>query len=459
MAGGEAVFQFPILEVQEIVPQLRKLANILVEENDFKRPDPNRWAKIYPQILEVLTGVPFENMLQNSLNVTKFEYPELYEESVPLLILSLALSRVLTSCGVKNFSISDIQEPRSQRLTKIGSAVVNFILFRENRIDVYRGLKEENERSAKQFEHVVKMNDELKMKVNSIKSIRAEQEPEIIKVQQDMQALTVTMNEMDKVKMSKQKSISEVKAAVAEKQAATEKIRVLILKTKEEMDKLSQKIVQSPERVREDQENMKHQLVNMKSGMDKKWELLEEMRQRLETVIQGTATVDKVLKLLTELQADIEMENAISCDINQIVEKCQDRRTTLTRLRANKDQLQQIMAGRLEKRDKLALQHQNKLQSLIASITALQEQKELFRKRFDSDEAHKFGIKKQEQQIIDAVNEENRLLEKKKELVMHLYRQILERVDHNHRDLGSGWEALRSVMQKVLQQLDKPDKT
>ena len=38
------------------------------------------------------------------------------------------------------------------------------------------------ERSAKQFEHVVKMNDELKMKVNSLKSARAEQEPEFMKV-------------------------------------------------------------------------------------------------------------------------------------------------------------------------------------------------------------------------------------------------------------------------------------
>ena len=37
-------------------------------------------------------------------------------------------------------------------------------------------------RSAKQFDHVVKMNDELKMKVNSIKSTRAEQEPEIVRV-------------------------------------------------------------------------------------------------------------------------------------------------------------------------------------------------------------------------------------------------------------------------------------
>ena len=80
------------------------------------------------------------------------------------------------------------------------------------------------------------------------------------------------------------------------------------MKTKEEMDKLSQKIVQSPERVREDQENMKQQLVNMKCGMEKKWELLEEMRQRLETVVQGTTTVDKVLKLLLELETDLVKE-------------------------------------------------------------------------------------------------------------------------------------------------------
>jgi hypothetical protein len=53
---------------------------------------------------------------------------------------------------------------------------------------------------------------------------------------------------------------------------------------------------------------MKQQLVNMKCGMEKKWELLEEMRQRLETVVQGTTTVDKVLKLLLELETDLVKE-------------------------------------------------------------------------------------------------------------------------------------------------------
>ena len=37
--AGETVFQFPVLEVPEIVHQLRNLASISVEENDFKRPD------------------------------------------------------------------------------------------------------------------------------------------------------------------------------------------------------------------------------------------------------------------------------------------------------------------------------------------------------------------------------------------------------------------------------------
>ena len=58
----------------------------------------------------------------------------------------------------------------------------------------------------------------------------------------------------------------------------------------------------------------------------------------------------------------------------------------------------------------------------------ISRQKELYRQRFDSDETHKSDIKKQEQQIIDSINEENRILEKKKEMAMHLYRQILEKV-------------------------------
>lgn len=199
---------------------------------------------------------------------------------------------------------------------------------------------------------------------------------------------------------------------------------------------------------------MKQQLVNMKCGMDKKWESLEEMRQRLETVIQGTTTVDKMLKLLTDLKNDKDKESEISNEINHIVEKSQEQRITLTHLRATKDQLQQIMNGKLEKRDKLALQHQNKQQSLTEAVNSLQQQKEFFRQRFDTDEAQKSGIRKQEQQIIDSINEEYRKFERKKEIIMSLYHQILERIDNNHKELGSGWEALCEVMHKVIKQLD-----
>lgn len=55
-------------------------------------------------------------------------------------------------------------------------------------------------------------------------------------------------------------------------------------------------------------------------------------------------------------------------------------------------------------------------------------QKDFFRQRFDTDEAQKSGIRKQEQQIIDSINEEYRKFERKKEVIMSLYHQILERV-------------------------------
>lgn len=38
MAEGQQ-FEFPMLDVKEIVPQLRNIGNIFIEETDFKRPD------------------------------------------------------------------------------------------------------------------------------------------------------------------------------------------------------------------------------------------------------------------------------------------------------------------------------------------------------------------------------------------------------------------------------------
>ena len=61
-SGDSTVFQFPLLEVQEIVPQLRKLGNILVDENDFKKPDVNIyhivWIRYYIEIIWYQTNIP-----------------------------------------------------------------------------------------------------------------------------------------------------------------------------------------------------------------------------------------------------------------------------------------------------------------------------------------------------------------------------------------------------------------
>lgn len=45
MSGDDQSFQFPPLEIHEIVRQLRSIGNILTEENDFKRPDVSKLSK------------------------------------------------------------------------------------------------------------------------------------------------------------------------------------------------------------------------------------------------------------------------------------------------------------------------------------------------------------------------------------------------------------------------------
>ncbi|CAG2231332.1 unnamed protein product [Mytilus edulis] len=140
-----------------------------------------------------------------------------------------------------------------------------------------------------------------------------------------------------------------------------------------------------------------------------------------------TQTIKSVYRS-EECMNDKDKGSEISNEINHIVEKSQEQRMSLTHLRAKKDQLQQIMNGKLEKRDKLDLQQQNKHQSLTEAVNSLQQQKDFFRQRFDTDEAQKSGIRKQEQQIIDSINEEYRKFERKKEVIMSLYHQILERV-------------------------------
>ncbi|XP_062612786.1 uncharacterized protein LOC134274521 [Saccostrea cucullata] len=213
-------YSFPLLPADQLVQDLNIIADLPLEEKDFKQPNSQRWQKIYCRLVEVLSGVSFESIIQQVLYVKdEMEFPELYEEATEIVLLSLTLKRMLSSCGIADFSLKDVKEPSPNRVLKIMCAIANFIKFQKGRIQVYQDLKEENDRFRDQFDHMIQKRDRIKAKIQELKAEKPKNDPEFAKIQEQLDILNDGLQERLKKQAVKQKAATEVKARLAEKVA------------------------------------------------------------------------------------------------------------------------------------------------------------------------------------------------------------------------------------------------
>ena len=83
------------------------------------------------------------------------------------------------------------------------------------------------------------------------------------------------------------------------------------MKSKEDSERLSTKIVQSPDRVRHEQEDMERQLRLLKEGLERKRHRLTEIQNQRENIRKSASDSEKGLQLLEAIQGSINKEKYV----------------------------------------------------------------------------------------------------------------------------------------------------
>ncbi|KAL3877358.1 hypothetical protein ACJMK2_035080 [Sinanodonta woodiana] len=438
-------YMFPILPLEDLVESFQSL-NIRLDENDFKKPNPTRWRDLYAAILSTLTECPTESFLKQIAPNADFEYIELFEDAIPQMHLVIALQRVLVPCGIQNFSFADLVDPKPKQLIKICSAVLNYYRFRESRRQKVMMLLEESERSKDQYESLLKYNKDLKEKVAHLKAEKEKQEPEILKVQDQIDEVARKMQDNHRQQASLQKSTGELKLSLAEKRTAIDQTKLSIQRAKDEADMLSQKIVQSPERVKEEQEKMRAQLENLKDSLSWKHKRMNEVKKQRKIVQQVTDDAEKGKQLLETIKASDDKEKEILKEISQIQDKYQEMNNQMRELDQRKEKLNVLIAKCLEKQASLSAQHQNRLRILMEQIERYKEEIDHLMKKLGASKQKKAKFLTEKQEIVNEVNKRKKISEEKIRHMKEVYADILEKVDNYNTKIAEGWNEVRTLL-------------
>ncbi|KAH3862579.1 kinetochore protein Nuf2-B-like [Dreissena polymorpha] len=439
---------FPVLPVSEIILSLEELCGFQLTSQHFSKPDSLVWQDLYKKMMSEIVGRSLDECMMEPLHLTpvELEFPELYTDTLNVLTLINAMSKLMPPLFVDDFSSRDVLMPTSSRLEKLCSAIINFLRYKSSRICMYEDMKAEVEAEREHHESLLKRNEELKQKINSIRSERAKREPEIEKVQDEISQVSNQMMENHRSRHAIEKNISDVKAKILEKKAKADQLKCKILKQKEVEGILSQKIVTSPEKVMAEQGELRQQLESLRETEDRKKNRFVEVDSQRKDLKQVVQNCEKGIQLLEMIHASVDRETVMVNQIQVILDQVQEGRDRLQEMERRKETVFEMLRKRQEKLAKMSLMHQNKVKILQEQMESYKQDKDKLEAQKSVDSERKTKMLQVKSQVTENVRRLQRDMEQKVESLKNAYGRLLEQTDSLNVLYAKEWDDIRKLL-------------
>ena len=145
MAKEQKSFSFPLLKPAEVLSCMNEL-QIPLSEEELKGASAEVVHRVFEYVVDICMGITKEELDQPAAaGLQALEYGELHDESIPQLSFFRAISKLMETCDVTDFSLKDIHQPDAKRFRRQLSGVINFVKFREDRLVMYTELSKETD--------------------------------------------------------------------------------------------------------------------------------------------------------------------------------------------------------------------------------------------------------------------------------------------------------------------------
>ncbi|XP_006820056.1 kinetochore protein Nuf2-A-like [Saccoglossus kowalevskii] len=432
-------FDFPTLTLPSI---MEFLAEFFTNsggycEEDLLKPQPSKIRQLYTDLLAV-SNMPVH---PESFNVQPFhgfhhaEHPELHEGSFPLVSFSLVMKRCLSSCGATDFKIWDLTCPKPKRTCRFISALINWKRFTDNRLAVYDKIKSDMVTLQERRAELLGATNEAKTKINKIQAKKAEKEPELQQLQEEIDAMTMKMSEYQWHQAKVQSELQQTKTDTADKTAKIDQIKCHQLELKEQADKLRSLIVQSPERMKSEIMRTKHNIQALRTAKEEisfkiqDLGILESKREAsLENAVQG-------VKLISAINTELQKQREVEDTLKGVQDKLSGHKDVLRDTTATVNQLKRQCTIKHDKLSKILLQHESKMRSINEDIQVTVKAREALRE-------------KQSETNISVSKLNDVKLKKRKELEseLHRHQQDMKTMEQQYKTLQTAIKENNAVL-------------
>ncbi|XP_072483371.1 kinetochore protein Nuf2-like [Notamacropus eugenii] len=378
---------FPRLTPAEIVAHIQNSILMGPDGKDLSKNDifPNPKSevvhKIFVRTLQIIYGIPLDAFHMMPVNA-EVMYPQLMEGFLPLCNLFTYMEYFLLICQVNDFEFADILYPKGKRTCRFLSAIINFIHFRESRRETYMKYLQEHKSSMDKMQQLQVAQQEALMKLEQLDSVPVEEQAECKQLLEDIHELQQTLNGFHQKTVTIQEEISQKKLNLSKTTKYLNELKLSLVTLEEEQESLKKKIVDSPEKLKNDIEKMKETAQKLKTAKLEMTEKYEAYRDVNEAVSTFQTELQLYQKKMQELAESSDKEMRISKENQSLEDQIESAQTELKKLKTEEASLKRQAVVEKEKLAKIQLEINKKDEDFKQyKCLVLEECKKLQKKR------------------------------------------------------------------------------
>lgn len=376
--------------------------------------------------------------------IDALEFPELHDESIPAMAFHKALCQLLTTSGIKDFSLRDLYKPEPQRLRRNLSAIINFAKFREEKLVAYTELQESFDKLLTDKEAIEAEHAALKAELAAIKQSQAAEIPEVSRIESETQAIYAENQSLNK----KQAALaSEVRGLKQQANALTDEasqLRYKLSQARSTGEDLRAQIVQSPQKIKALLEEIAAAVEKERAALVDAEKRSRDLASRLEIASKVERDVAKAVSMMAEAESEIGRKKEISRRVKALRAEVGANEHEAAQLATQHQHLKRQQAALIDRIDRVRSQCEVKRQAAEGRVEEQLRNKEAI----EASNAAAVAKLAENEAMIRALRERIAEMrgahEASVNAVLGQYQALREAVAHYHEDMETAMTELPS---------------
>ncbi|XP_074586202.1 kinetochore protein NUF2 homolog [Curcuma longa] len=330
-----STFSFPERPVSEIINALAETGIAALKPEDLAKPSADLVSAIYSNFLAFVDPLNEDSNSQIAFDALQLlENPDHHVDAIRIFNLYQKIKNMFSSIRFESFNLRDLLKPEHKRTLQILSTIVNFILYREEKLRMLQPIVD-------QFPAYEERRAELDAKIAELNQLildhevgRQMEEPAVQQLDAEVKELRQTIQNYNKQQVSLKtvaKSLKEKTDAINEK---ISKADFELVKNAQENSKLSSKIVQSPDKLQRALEEKKSYLADLKNDQRSAMQSVQEKTLTMEVYLKAYEKLTKHLSRMQALQEQVNSTKTLEKQVKALKAKRSDDEASIMSLDA-----------------------------------------------------------------------------------------------------------------------------